>query len=203
MDAPLRAPTTPATMVNGYQTEKETELKVDCHDHAFKHITISDAATTQTIFHVKGRTWGTSWSWRRTLFDENENPIFDFRHENLDIKNKWVVEVPGQNKLGSLVHKKQISSQHSAINATVRTVTGAEVLVEMRPVDSNAVNTVISIDESTIATIERIATNEQPLFAKSYMDRSNWKVRVAADVDLSLVMVMVLCRVEMGHVWKQ
>ncbi|KAI2472422.1 hypothetical protein F4781DRAFT_428393 [Annulohypoxylon bovei var. microspora] len=127
--APFRLPTAQATIISGYVTEKQKELTVNCHDHEFKKVTIIDNASGKSIFYVRGKPLGTSWSWRRTLFNKKDDPIFDFRHENLDLKNKWMVEIPNENMkiLCSLVHNKQLTSEYSAIDATVLTVMGTEV----------------------------------------------------------------------------
>ncbi|KAI1208927.1 uncharacterized protein F4807DRAFT_467900 [Annulohypoxylon truncatum] len=198
MEVPLRAPIEPVVMLMGHQTEKEMELEVECEDHGSKDLTISDTITQQPIFYIKGRTLTMSSSFRRRLFDEKDNPILGFRQKHEDVSNEWVAEIPNAEQICSLVYRKQTTStisEHYVVNATVYTITNVDVLVEMRPIDVDGANTMISIGESTIATIERISI-DNPLFGRSTTARSRWIVRVAAGVDLSLVMVMVLCRIE-------
>ncbi|KAI0010571.1 hypothetical protein F4779DRAFT_304193 [Xylariaceae sp. FL0662B] len=201
MDIPLQAPNPPLTMLPGHTSQHETTLNVRCHDHAFKKVTVSDDAG-KALFHVEGTTFGTSWSWRRKVLDStNDRHLFDFRHESIDIKNGWVVDGPDSRRLCSLVHKSQITKEHSAIDATVRTEAGEQVLVAMRPIDREALTTTLSVGDTTFGSIQKVEANY--IVFQGNRDKTVWKVRVAPGVDLSLIMAMVLCRAEMGHVWKQ
>ncbi|RYP08987.1 hypothetical protein DL764_001555 [Monosporascus ibericus] len=184
-------------MLTSYISEQEITFVVYCHDSTFKHVTVTDSKG-QPMFHVNGTTTGTSWSWRRKVYDSSsDHVLFDFRHHNIDIKNGWVVESPTGRKLCSLVHKAQITTKHSAIDATVHTESGEQVLVLMRPNDLGALIVTISVGGTAIATIRKVEANDRVIRGKR--NRSVWEVRVASGVDLSLVMVMVLCRAEMGH----
>ncbi|RYP78056.1 hypothetical protein DL771_000749 [Monosporascus sp. 5C6A] len=186
MEIPLQTPNPPVNMLTSYISEQEMTFIVHCHDRTFKHVTAADS-NGQPLFHVKGTTPGTSWSWRRKVYDSsNDHLLFDFRHHSLDIKNGWVIESPTGRKLCSLVHKAQITSKHSAIDATVHTESGEQVLVLMRPNDHGALTVTISVGGTAIATIRKAEDNDLVILGKR--NRSVWEVRVASGVDLSLVM---------------
>ncbi|OTA99140.1 hypothetical protein M426DRAFT_325388 [Hypoxylon sp. CI-4A] len=203
MDIPLQAPNPPVNLLGDHVSQTEIKLIVRCHDPGFKDTTILDSAG-QTIFKATGTAFGTSWSLRRKLWDSvNDRHVFDFRHNSFDLKNGWVVESPDGQKICSLEHKTQITSEHSNIDATVRTKAGEQVLVAMRQNDYSALITTVRIGDATIASIHKVEDNVQRFKERAHQDRSVWEVRVAPGVDLSLVMVMVLCRVEMCHVWQQ
>ncbi|KAF3059435.1 hypothetical protein GL218_04641 [Daldinia childiae] len=200
METLLQTPNPPVNILNSYVSQQQTTLNVYCHDRIFKKVTVTDS-TGQPVFQVEGTSFGTSWSWRRKVLDSSNTHIFDFRHKSIDIKNGWIIENPNGDKLCSLVHKSQITNSHSAIDATVRTQAGEDVLVIMRPNDHAALTTTISVDSTSIATIRKVEDNDiAPLGTR---DRSVWEVRVASGVDLSLIMILMLCRAEMGHVWRQ
>ncbi|KAI0122040.1 tubby C-terminal-like domain-containing protein [Daldinia grandis] len=200
METPLQTPNPPVNIFNSYVSPEQATLNVYCHDRIFKSVTVTDS-TGQPVFRVEGTKFGTSWSWRRKVLDSSNTHIFDFRHKSVDIKNGWVIENPNGDKLCSLVHKSQITHSHSAIDATVRTQAGEEVLVIMRPNDHAALTTTISVDGAAIATIRKVEDND--LASLGTRDRSVWEVRVASGVDLSLILILMLCRAEMGHVWRQ
>ncbi|KAI1377694.1 hypothetical protein F4677DRAFT_45302 [Hypoxylon crocopeplum] len=201
MDTPLFPPNPPLIMLGGHMSQHETELIIRCHDRIFRKVSASDHSG-QALFRVEGARFGTSWSWRRKVFDSvTDKHLFDVRHENFDIKNKWVVETPDALQLCSLVHKAQLTSNHSSINVTVRTEAGEQVLVVMRQVDRSALTVIISIGDTTIATIQKTEDNDITFLGNK--DRSVWKARVAAGVDLKLIMAIALCRAEMGHLWRQ
>ncbi|KAI0850326.1 tubby C-terminal-like domain-containing protein [Daldinia vernicosa] len=200
METPLQTPSPPVNILNGYVSPQQVTLNVYCHDRIFKKVTVTDS-TSQPVFRVEGTSFGTSWSWRRKVFDSSNTHLFDFRHKSVDIKNGWIIENPNGDKLCSLVHKSQITRSHSAIDATVRTQVGEEVLVIMRPNDHAALATTISVDGAAIATIRKVEDND--VASLGTRDRSVWEVRVASGVDLSLIMILMLCRAEMCHVWRQ
>ncbi|KAI1859040.1 hypothetical protein JX265_010517 [Neoarthrinium moseri] len=165
----------------------------------FKNVTVL-GKDGHPIFKVEGTAWGTSWSWRRKLIDSAGHHVCDFRHNSFDIKNGWTVEGPSGQKIVSLVHTAFLKKGHAAVTATVRTTAGEDVSVEMSPRDRAALLVTIEVGGSTIASITKIADNRY-VFGDP-RDRSVWNVNVAAGVDLSLVMIMAMCRAEMGHVWK-
>lgn len=186
MDHQVQTPNPPVTMLSGYVTQQDTELTVYCHDAIFKRATAVDGAG-KDLFRVEGTSWGKSWSWRRRVWDQaGDRPLFDLRHESISIKNGWVVETPDdRQRLCSLVHRSFLTREHSAINATVRTETGEQVLVVMRQRDLAATSTTVSVGDDTVATIEKSEDNDT-MFLKD-RDRSIWKAQVGPGVDLSLV----------------
>ncbi|RWA12045.1 hypothetical protein EKO27_g3073 [Xylaria grammica] len=201
MDVKLQSPVPPVNMLGDHVSQQETTLRLHCHDSSFKNATVVDAEG-KPVFRVEGATFGTSWSWRRKVFDATTNQhLFDFRHESLDIKNRWVVEDTTGRKLCSIVHKNQLTTNHSAVDATVRTRVGEDVLVTMRPQDEAALMTTISVDGTAIATIH-MDSGKATTFGRD-QDNSVWELRVAAATDLTMIIALALCRAEMRHVWWQ
>ncbi|KAI1474294.1 hypothetical protein K445DRAFT_315547 [Daldinia sp. EC12] len=200
MEAPLQTPSPPVNIFNDYVSSQETTLNVYCHDRIFERVTVTDSAG-QALFRVEGTKFGTSWSWRRKIFDSSNTHLFDFRHKSIDIKNSWVIENPNGDKICSLVHKSQVTRDHSAVDATVRTQAGEEVLVTMRPNDHSALTSTISVGGTVIATIRKVEDNDVSNLGNR--DRTVWEVKTASGVDLSLMVILILCRAEMAHVWRQ
>lgn len=214
MDIQLQSPSPAITILDTSITQEEATLMLHCHDRTFKRATITDSSTLppKPIFLIEGATAGTSWSWRRKVFstdnndDEEKRPLFDFRHENFDLKNRWVIEEAGTGrKIGSIVHRDQLTTAHSAVDATVRTRAGEDVIVRMRPRDGGALVVAVEVGDAVIATIRKVADNTtvKSSFAREEQDKTVWELRVAAAVDLSLIAMLALCRAEMAHVWKQ
>lgn len=115
-------------------TEKETVLTVLCHDRLQSRVSI--AADNKSLFRIEGARWGTSWSWRRKVFDDVTGAhMFDFRHESISLKNGWIIHNAENEKLCSLVHKKFFTKTHSGIVATIHTQLGQDVTVDMQPRD--------------------------------------------------------------------
>lgn len=224
--APLATPQPPIVMLEGYTSTKETSFMVDCHDSVFNLVTTRlDTPPNEPLFRVESKL-GTSWSWRRKVYDQTSDSegadggaatqkhIFDFRHASMDPKNRWLVEAADDRRhLAELVHKKQLTSMgHSDIDAVVRTTAGEDVIVSMRRSRSAGVefeDMCLTVGDTTFALIQKVAyTPPVGLVGKIVGEdvkgpSSVWKATVAEGVDMSLVMVMVLCRAEMCHVWKK
>ncbi|ETS78832.1 hypothetical protein PFICI_08685 [Pestalotiopsis fici W106-1] len=199
MNISLQTPTPAVSMTDRYVSTSETTFTVHCHDSTFRKVTVFDSSE-QVLFRVEGSAIGTSWSWRRKVLDSSGRALFDFRHHKFDNKNGWVVESPDGQKLCSLEHAAFLKKGHAAITAIVRTTAGEDVRVEMMPMDHSALTTTVGVDGCPFAAITKIEDNDVTL--RGGKDRSVWSVQAASGVDLSLLLAMVLCRAEMGHVWK-
>lgn len=221
--APLTTPKPPVIMLDGHTRTTETSFTVECHDRAFNLVTAAlDTPPNEPLFRAESKL-GTSWSWRRKVFSAGpggdaaaaaQEHLFDFRHHSVDPKNRWLVEAADDKRqLAELVHAKQVTSVgHSDINATVRTTAGEDVVVSMRRSGSASVafeDMSLSVGDTTFAHIQKIAYTPPvglvgKVIGESVKSPSSvWKATVAEGVDMSLVMVMVLCRAEMCHVWKK
>ena len=188
METPLQTPNPPVTMLGNHTSQEPTTFTVHCHDSSFKKVSVLDSAG-KPLFRVEGATFGTSWSWRRKVWDStSDQHIFDFRHKSLDAKNGWVVESPDGRLLCSLVHKSQLTSQHSTVDATVRTTAGEDVLVMMRHHDHGALTAYIKVGDTIVATIRKTGDNTTAP-SRGDRDRSTWECQVAAGVDLSMVSI--------------
>lgn len=223
---PLTTPKPPVNMLEGYTSTRETSFTVECHDRVFNLVTTAlDAPPNEPLFRAESKL-GTSWSWRRKVYDQSSSAdgdegdaatqkhIFDFRHASADPKNRWLVEAADDKRqLAELVHKKQVTSVgHSDIDATVRTTAGEDVVVSMRRSGSASVefeDMSLSVGDTKFASIQKVAYTPPvglvgKIVGESVKSPSSvWKATVAEGVDMSLVMVMVLCRAEMCHVWKK
>lgn len=189
MEISLQTPIPPVNMLSGYMSQQETTFTVHCYDNSFKYVAALDA-TGKPLFHVEGATFGTSWSWQRKVWDSSSHRrlLFDFRHKSFDIQNSWIVESPDGQKLCSFVHKANITSKYSAVHVTVRTEAGEDVLVLMRADGYGALKTIVSVDDVPFATIFKVNNGD----VRSQRSRgSDWEVRAASGVDLSLVSVFI------------
>ncbi|KAK7705255.1 hypothetical protein SLS64_008091 [Diaporthe eres] len=164
---PLTTPQPPVIMLEGYTNTRETSFTVECHDRVFNLVTTAlDTPPNEPVFRAESKL-GTSWSWRRKVFDQSAGPaqqqhIFDFRHHSIDAKNRWLVEAADDKRqLAELVHRKQVTSVgHSDIDATVRTTAGEDVVVSMRRSGSESVafeDMSLSVGETTFAHIQKVA----------------------------------------------
>jgi hypothetical protein len=218
MDTNLETLSFPVTISDGPHGKGETSITVRCHDRLFESVTVLDEAG-QKLFTVESPGMR-SWSWRRTVKDASGSPIFDLRHFGYGMKNKWAVETPSGREICSLKHVTHMNKERSALDMVVRNEAdkGTEVMVEVRPKDRSALTTLVNIEGSHVAEIQNLESND--VANLQGLDRSVWKGRVAGGVDLTLVstnallykqnanftveiLVIILCRAEMQHVWRQ
>ncbi|KAH7309824.1 hypothetical protein B0I35DRAFT_440689 [Stachybotrys elegans] len=196
MDTALQTPNPAVTLLSDYESTQESVLLMTCYDLYFKKVEVSDGSGNR-LFTVNGKTFS-SWSWRRTVTDHKDEHLFDLR--KIGFGGRWTVEDPSKQTICDLEHKKRFT-EPVAVDATVHTQAGDQVLVVMRPNDYAATTTTVSVSDTTIAVISKVVDNIQAY--KTDKERSVWKAKIAGGVDLSLILIMMLCRAEMGHVWKQ
>ncbi|ETS75976.1 hypothetical protein PFICI_12920 [Pestalotiopsis fici W106-1] len=200
MDISLDSPSPPVNMLRGHVTAESTTFTIHCHDRIFKQVTAVDDSG-RTVFRCEGQSYGSSWSWRRKVYDGTGQHLFDLRHNSIDIKNGWVVETPLKEKVCSLDFTSFWTKGPAAITAKVRTQAGEDVVVRTHPQDHSALTTTLGVDGISFASITKLEDND--VVHMEGRDRSVWKVKVAPGVDLSLVLAICLCRAEMLHVWRK
>ncbi|KAF3014715.1 hypothetical protein E8E14_007345 [Neopestalotiopsis sp. 37M] len=170
-------------MLRGHVTADATTFTVHCHDRIFKQVTVVDN-DGRALFRCEGQSYGSSWSWRRKVYDGTGQYLFDLRHNNIDIKNGWVVETPMKQKVCSLDFTSFWTKGPAAITATVRTQPGENVVVKTHPQDRSALTTAIRVDGISFASITKLEDNDA--VHMEGRDRSVWRINVAPGVDLSL-----------------
>lgn len=186
MDIVLQPPMPPVIMLSGHLIPDVMTFQVHCHDSSFKKVTAVDA-TGKELFRVEGPSFGTSWSWRRKVFDATDGKhLFDFRHETFNLKNGWLVEDPSGRKLCSLAHRDQVTATRPAVNATFHTVMGVDAMVVMQPQDHHgAPLTLVHFERNVIAVIRKSADSLRAI--RGNQDKSVWDVDVAGGADLTVV----------------
>lgn len=180
--APCRVVVTP-----GNTTAQETTLEVHCRDRVFQDVSVFDVTNKREIFRVTGNGI-MSWSFRRALMDANGEHILDFRHYDISAKNRWTIESPEGKQMATMEHVNQVTKSHSNVNAVFFSAhNGDDINVEMRQLDRAALTTVLMIQGTTVAEINLIKENDIIFNQARGKERSVWNVRVAADMDLTLV----------------
>lgn len=64
---------------------------------------------------------------------------------------------------------------------------GEDVAVEMRQLDRGAMTTTLSMMDSTVAEVSEISDNDIVFNQARGKDRTAWRIRVAANIDLTIV----------------
>lgn len=183
MEIALQPPAPPVNMLQGHVTSEETSFMIHCHDKTFKKVTVM-GDDGEPLFRVEGAVIGKeTLRMRRKVADPTGCHLFDFRRHYWS--RGWLVENSDGNRICTLEHTSILKKGPSAVTAKVRTTAGEDVQVEMSPIDKRGLTTKIEVSGSTIATITMVADN--PYIFKEPRDRSVWRLRVAAGVDLTLV----------------
>ncbi|KAI9746226.1 MAG: hypothetical protein M1818_000907 [Claussenomyces sp. TS43310] len=203
MDVDLEALSLPVALsdvADGFIVKEETTIFVRCHDRLFKSVTVVGEAG-QELFTAESKGMG-SWTWRRTVKDVSGRPLFDLRHFGYTMKNKWAVESQSGREICTVQHVTFLNKERSALDVMVRNEAdkGREVMIEVRPKDRSALRTLVNVEGAPVAEIRLLEANDVHIKG---LDRSVWKARVAGGVDLALILVIILCRAEMHHVWRK
>ncbi|KAI4763353.1 hypothetical protein E4T52_08036 [Aureobasidium sp. EXF-3400] len=205
MDSSIPSPK-PLTLVPGYARNEATNITIHCHDRTFKSVDVLDDASGETLFKVESK-GASSLTWRRTILSASGTKLFDLRHMGYAMKNDWAVEDPQGKRICSLRHVSGMTARNrSNLDAVVHGECEADDVgnvVEIRPKDRGALSTSVLFQGRELATIANVEANDVRGLEKKGLDRTVWKASVNAGVDISLILVAVLCLAEMEHVWRQ
>ncbi|KAI1269270.1 hypothetical protein F5Y18DRAFT_180369 [Xylariaceae sp. FL1019] len=188
-------------MLGGYTRQTDTTITINCHDATFKQITGVDEIGN-IIFQVEGSKYGTSWSWRRKVYDETDpRHFFDFQHRSMDLKSRWIVEGPTGRDLCSLIHEKRVTANPFGIDATVHTKTGEDAVIEIAPQNSGVTTAAVNVGGVTVALIRKsFACTKAWDKVDGGPDQSTLDISFIAGNDLNVIMVSGMNRAEMAHV---
>ncbi|KAI4842263.1 hypothetical protein E4T44_07408 [Aureobasidium sp. EXF-8845] len=196
----------PLALLPGFSRRGVANITIYCHDPLFKAVDILDDASGETLFTVESK-GASSLSWRRTVLTPDGTKLFDLRHFGYAMKNDWAVEDPTGKRICSLKHVSgKAARNRSNLDAVVHGESTADDVgntVEIRPKDRGALSTAVLYQGHELATILNTEANDVQSPEKKGLDRTVWKARINAGVDISLILVAVLCLAEMEHVWRQ
>lgn len=181
----------PLTLVPGYIRDSATNITIYCHDRTFNSVSIIDDVSPQTpLFKVEGNVTK-SMTWRRTILSSSGTKLFDLRHMGWAMKNDWSVEDTNGKRICSLKHVSGMAARNrSNLDAVVHGESSADDVgntVEIRPRDRGALSTDVLFQGKALAIIMNIEANDVRSLEKKGLDRTVWKAKIEAGVDVSLV----------------
>jgi hypothetical protein len=190
MDTSETSSQKPLTLLPGFTRKEVANITIYCHDPLFKSVDILDDASGEPLFTVQSK-GAASLSWRRTVFSADGTKLFDLRHFGYAMKNDWAVEDPNGKRICSLKHVSgKAARNRSNLDAVVHGESSADDVgntVEIRPKDRGALTTVVLYQGKELATILNTEANDVQSLEKKGLDRTVWKAKVNAGVDISLV----------------
>jgi hypothetical protein len=190
MDVSATPSSKPLILLPGFTRNSEANLTVHCHDRVFKDVDVIDDASGEMLFKVESK-GASSLSWRRTILSATGTKLFDLRHFGYAMKNDWAVEDVAGKRICSLKHVSGMAARNrSNIDAVVHGDSSADDVgntVEIRPRDRGALSTVVLYQGKELASIMNTEANDVRSLEKKGLDRTVWKARVNAGVDISLV----------------
>lgn len=187
---PSGASSRPLILVPGYIRDSATNITIYCHDRTFKSVDILDDASGEVLFKVESK-GATSLSWRRTILSSTGAKLFDLRHMGYAMKNDWAVEDTDGKRICSLKHVSGMAARNrSNLDAVVHGESSADDVgntVEIRPRDRGALSTSVLWNGKELASILNVEANDVYALEKKGLDRTVWKAKIEAGVDVSLV----------------
>ncbi|KAH0365273.1 hypothetical protein KCU65_g6228, partial [Aureobasidium melanogenum] len=193
-------------LLPGFSRDKTTDITVYCHDRTFKSVDVLDDASGETLFKVDSK-GATSFSWRRAIYDGSGRKLFELRHLGYTLKNDWAVENVEGKRICSLKHVSGMAARNrSTLDAVIHGQSAADDVgntIEIRPRDRGALSTVVLYQGAELANILNTEANDVTSLEKKGLDRTVWKAHINSGVDISFILVAVLCLAEIEHVWRQ
>lgn len=200
MESTIHPPSRPIVLNSDYIADRNRLLGLRCPDRHFRDAVVCDEIGAK-LFDFKAKDLGTSWTLRRSLVDNStKQHILDLRHTNMGLKT-WVLE----DGSGSEVCRIKDVSRSSGFTAVDVQILAKEndVAIEMRCFDKAGSRTSFQSDGVVIAELTLTDNNDASLLHKRGLDRTTWKLAVAKDVDITLVLGLAFARAEIMHAWRR
>jgi hypothetical protein len=199
----LSNPAAPISCNSGQISEENTTITFRCRDRHFRDAVACDQSGT-TLFALGTRSLWTSWSYRRTLRTTDGKHILDIRQHHSKTK-EWVAE-DSQGRQVCLV-KDGVSKIAKATSMQAQIfaeeVVGGHVVVDMQSSDHAGSKTVFRVGEAVIAEMSILENNDLSFLGKRGLERSAWSIRIAAGVDVAIILALAYCRALVLHAWRR
>jgi hypothetical protein len=203
-DIRLSQPAVPISCDSGYVSKTNSTITFRCHDKHFRDAVACDE-NGNTWFKLGADSLWTSWSLRRTLRSAaDDKHILDVRHHNSKYK-EWVAEDPQGRRLCLVKDSVSKVGKATSMQAQVvaKEVVGDHIIVDMQSSDRAGTKTVFRVGEVAIAEMNIVENNDLSFLGTRGLDRSVWKIRLAAGVDIALILALAYCRAEVLHIWRR
>lgn len=82
-------------------------------------------------------------------------------------------------------------------------VVGGHIIVDMQSSDRAGTKTVFRVGEMAIGEMSILENNDLSFLGTRGLDRSVWKIHLAAGVDIALILALAYCRAEVLHAWRR
>jgi hypothetical protein len=194
----------PISCDSGHVSKVESTITFRCHDKHFRDAVACDE-NGKTLFTLGADSLWTSWSLRRTLRSSaDKQHILDVRHHNSKYK-EWVVEDPKGRQLCLVKDSVSKVGKATSMQAQVvaEEVVGGHIIVDIQSSDRAGTQTVFRVGEVAIAEMTIVENNDLSFLDTRGLDRSSWKIRLAAGVDIALILALAYCRAEVLHAWRR
>lgn len=200
MTSVLQSPTVSIPFTSGLVAEHDRTLGLRCHDRHFRDAIVCDE-NGDKIFDFNAKNIGTSWTLRRSLVDSKSGRhILDLRHTKMSMKT-WVLEDHEGNEFCKI---KDVTSGSSFTAVDVQfTANNSNTTVEIRSFDKAGSRTTFQVDGAIVAEMTLSDNNDASFLHKRGLDRTTWKLQVAKDVDIALVVALAFARAEISHAWRR
>ncbi|KAF2716927.1 hypothetical protein K431DRAFT_168672 [Polychaeton citri CBS 116435] len=196
----LKTPTVPVFVDRGYLTQAESTLEIRCSDRFLRDATVCGEREGE-LYRLEGNGLLTSWSMRRSLKSASGEHLLDLRHYKSKLK-QWIVEDPQGRELCIIKDSISTEKQNTAAEAQILSSEGL-FSISMQSSDHTGITTVFQVEGIPFAEMSLVENNDISFLHRRGLDRTAWKLRLAAGVDVALVLALAFCRIEISHSWRR
>lgn len=206
MESNLQSPLKPIALNDDYIANQLRTLGLRCSDRHFGDAVVCDE-TGAKLFDFTAKGLGTSWTLRRSLTNsQTKQHLLDLRHTKMSL-NTWILEDVSGNEVckikGVTSSFACTGSAFTAVDVQVLARDSEVVTIEMRSFDQAGTRTTFQSDGVVFAELTLMDNNDMAMLHKRGLDRTNWKLEVAKDVDMTLVIGLAFARAEIMQAWRR
>lgn len=202
-DVTLEQPPVPISCGSDHISGPNCTITLRCHDRLFRDAEFCHE-NGDKLFSINGGNWLSSWSVRRTFKDTNEKHILDVRHYKSSMR-QWVIEDPQGKQLCLVKEGTKLQGATTTMQAqiTAEDVVGGHVALDIHSTDHAGTTTIFRVEGKAIAEMRLVENNDVSFLSQRGLDRTAWKIRVAENVDLALILALAYARAYVNHIWRR
>ncbi|KAF4549125.1 Hypothetical protein D9617_23g005400 [Elsinoe fawcettii] len=193
----------PATLATQYITSSPRKLEIRCPDRFLRDCTVKDKDNGQLLFTLSSATINHSLSLRKTLVDASGHEVLLVRFSTtLKYTGERLIECPPGTEVARTRHSKVDPGRRVRQEVTLKTE-GGEVVVAAEAKDAAGLTTRFFVGNEEIAELLMVENNDLEGLHDKGLDRSGWRLTVAAGVDLALILAITFDRIEGQHAYRR
>ncbi|KAF2227154.1 hypothetical protein BDZ85DRAFT_279048 [Elsinoe ampelina] len=190
-----------ASFGTGHIYKEERVFEIRCPDRFLRDIRI--LINGELLYSSKAETINKSLSQRKTLLDAAGQEILLVRWKTSGLHQARLIECPPGTERCQVRTSTVNPGRRVRLETKLPNDAGGEVVFACEAVDNGGLTNRFFVGETQVGELCMTESNDLDFLHAQGLDRSAWRLRVGAGVDVALVLAICFMRIEDQHAWRK